>query len=203
MLLLCSMFTGIIEATGKVERIIKEGSNATFWISSPISHELKIDQSISHEGICLTVEAIDDNMHRVTAIDETLKKTNLGNWQTGQIVNLERCMVMNGRLDGHIVQGHVDTTAVCIAKKELDGSWEFTFEFDAAHAPLVIEKGSVAINGTSLTCFNVSKNRFTVAIIPYTYHHTSIQSVQKDTVVNIEFDMIGKYIHHFLELRNA
>lgn len=193
------MFTGIIEAMGTIVSLEQNGSNISFWIQSPISKELKIDQSVSHEGVCLTVDALSDAAHRVTAIDETLKKTNLSGWQVGSTVNLERCMLMNGRLDGHIVQGHVDCTATCIEVTEKDGSWEFLFQIPEASAHLVIEKGSVAINGTSLTCFEVGKDRFKVAIIPYTYQHTSIQQVKKGTTVNIEFDILGKYIERMLK----
>jgi len=195
------MFTGIIEHTGRIEEVIINGTNKTFWIASPVSQELKIDQSVSHNGVCLTVDALKDGMHRVTAIEETLKKTNLGHWMQGNEVNLERCLQMNGRIDGHMVQGHVDTTAKCIAKKTLQGSWEFSFSFDAAYAQLVIEKGSIAINGISLTIFNVSKNEFTVAIIPYTFEHTNMKHVQEQSLVNIEFDMVGKYINRHLSLR--
>jgi riboflavin synthase len=194
------MFTGIIEAVGKITAVESGGSNRGFWLQSAISAELKVDQSLSHEGVCLTVEAVVNGQHKVTAIDETLKKTNLGNWKEGKLVNLERCMVMNGRLDGHIVQGHVDTTATCTWKKELEGSWEFSFEFDSQFAHLVIEKGSISLNGTSLTVFNVGKNSFTVAIIPYTFEHTSIGQVSVADKVNIEFDIIGKYISRISEL---
>jgi riboflavin synthase len=176
------------------------GSNRSFWVRSDISGELKVDQSLAHEGVCLTVESIENGMHKVTAIAETLEKTNLRLWHEGQRVNLERCMVMNGRLDGHIVQGHVDTTAICVSRKSLTGSWEFGFECDLRFAPLVIEKGSIAINGTSLTVFNVIKNQFSVAIIPYTFEHTSIGQVNIGSLVNIEFDIIGKYIHRLAEL---
>jgi riboflavin synthase len=195
------MFTGIIEAVGRIISIEADGSNRRFWIESPISKELKTDQSVSHEGVCLTVEMVEGDRHKVTAIDETLKKTNLGQWTEGRSVNLERCMQMNGRLDGHIVQGHVDTTAICIDRKELQGSWEFSFEFDERFAPLVIDKGSISLNGTSLTIFNVGKNRFTVAIIPYTFEHTSISHVDVNDKVNIEFDIIGKYISRLAELK--
>ena len=194
------MFTGIIECTGKLLSVAKNGTNLSFWIQSAISYELKIDQSVSHNGVCLTVEKLGENSHCVTAIEETLKKTDLGNWAEGTEINLERCMLMNGRLDGHIVQGHVDTTAVCRERKELQGSWEYRFQFPAEFAHLVIEKGSIAVNGTSLTCFNVSKDAFTIAVIPYTFEHTNIHQVQKDTVVNIEFDILGKYVQRRLEL---
>jgi riboflavin synthase len=202
-LLFAVMFTGIIETVGKVTDLESMDSNRSFWVESAISSNLKVDQSVSHEGVCLTVEAIENGRHRVTAIDETLKKTNLNNWQKGKLVNLERCMVMNGRLDGHIVQGHVDTTAVCVTKKEAEGSWEFGFEIDSSFAHLIIEKGSIAVNGTSLTVFNVGKNSFTVAIIPYTFEHTSIGQVNVADSVNIEFDMIGKYISRLSELSRS
>ncbi len=199
-LLFAAMFTGIIEAAGRITAVESNGSNKSFWIESPISGDLKVDQSLAHEGVCLTVEAIENGKHRVTAIDETLKKTNLSNWAEGKLLNLERCMLMNGRLDGHIVQGHVDTASVCVSRTELEGSWEFSFEFDCQFAHLVIEKGSISVNGTSLTCFNVGKNSFTVAIIPYTFEHTSISQVKVGEKVNIEFDIIGKYISRLSEL---
>lgn len=194
------MFTGIIEALGFVQSVEKQGSNSIFQISSPISHELTIDQSVAHNGVCLTVEEVKEGGHRVTAIEETLKKTTLSAWQKGTLVNLERCMTMNGRLDGHIVQGHVDTTATCREKKDMNGSWEYRFEFAREFAPLVIEKGSISLNGTSLTVFNVDINSFSVAIIPYTYNHTNIQQVEEGSTVNIEFDMIGKYVNRMLAL---
>ena len=197
---LAGMFTGIIECTGKVVSIAQKGSNLSFWISSPVSGELKIDQSVSHNGVCLTVESLADNSHLVTAIEETLSKTNLSAWKEGTEVNIERCMLMNGRLDGHIVQGHVDTTGICLERKELAGSWEYTFQFPASFAHLVIEKGSIAVNGTSLTCFNVGKDRFTIAVIPYTFEHTNIKHVQAGIVVNIEFDILGKYVQRRAEL---
>lgn len=194
------MFTGIIECTGIIEKVESNGSNKTFWVNSPISNELKVDQSLAHNGVCLTVEEISHNTHKVTAIEETLRKTNLGLLQSGTEINLERCMVMNGRLDGHMVQGHIDCTATCIEMKKLDGSWEFTFEFAKEFAHLVIEKGSISVNGTSLTCFNVTGNTFTVAIIPYTFEHTNIKHVTAGSIVNIEFDIIGKYIFRKSEL---
>jgi len=188
------MFTGIIETVGTVHSVETHGTNKTFWIQSPISHELKIDQSISHNGCCLTVEEIVNDLHRVTAIEETLEKTNLSQWKPGDLVNLERCLIMNGRLDGHIVQGHVDATAVCIDRKTLDGSWEYRFEFPKKFARLVIEKGSISLNGISLTIFNVKRSKFDIAVIPYTFEHTNIQSVNVSDKVNLEFDIIGKYI---------
>lgn len=192
------MFTGIIENTGRVEKVEVQGTNKTFHISSPLSAEFKIDQSVSHNGVCLTVEAVEHGTHQVTAIEETLVKSNIGIWQPGDVVNIERCMLMNGRLDGHIVQGHVDATAGCIDRKDLQGSWQFRFRFPAQFSKLVIEKGSIAINGISLTVFNVGSDEFSVAIIPYTFEHTNMQYVQEGSTVNIEFDIIGKYIQRML-----
>jgi riboflavin synthase len=195
------MFTGIIEATGIVKEIIMNGSNRSFWIESPLSPEFKVNQSISHSGVCLTVEEIKSPLHRVTAIDETLKKTNLENWMPGSLVNIERCLAINGRLDGHFVQGHVDTTGKCQERKEKDGSWELVIKFPEKFAELIIEKGSVCLNGISLTAFNVKKNRFTVSIIPYTFEHTNIQQITKGDLVNLEFDVLGKYITRRLGLK--
>lgn len=195
------MFTGIIEATGTIRKITTSGSNTTFRVESAISHELKTDQSVSHNGVCLTVENVAGNIHSVTAIEETLKKTNLGTLQEGDILNLERCMIMNGRLDGHIVQGHADGTAECIRITSKNGSWEYEFRFDEKFAPLVIEKGSACINGISLTVFEITKNSFKVAVIPYTYQHTNIQYINKNDTVNIEFDVIGKYLFRMQELK--
>ncbi|MBO9595742.1 MAG: riboflavin synthase [Niabella sp.] len=188
------MFTGIIEAMGTVISRQEAGSNITFWVESPVSKELKEDQSISHNGVCLTVEAIQENRHQVTAIAETLDVSNLGSWQPGTLVNLERCMVMNGRLDGHIVQGHVDGTAVCQKIVSKEGSTEYTFAFDPKFAPLVIEKGSISLNGISLTVFDVTETAFTVAIIPYTISHTNMRQIETGSIVNLEFDVIGKYV---------
>jgi riboflavin synthase len=195
------MFTGIIETMGTIEAVISSGTNRTFWIVSPISAEFTIDQSISHNGVCLTVEEIKNGQHRVTAIEETLAKTNLKSWEKGMSVNIERCLQMNGRLDGHIVQGHVDTTATCSQVITKQGSWEYTFQFDEKFATLIIEKGSITINGTSLTLFNVTNNSFAVAIIPYTYEHTNMQFLKKGDEVNIEFDMVGKYVNRFMQFR--
>ena len=196
------MFTGIIEQTGKIIDIIEQGTNRSFWVESALASSLKIDQSVSHNGVCLTVEEVKDSLYRVTAIDETLKKTNLGQWRTGTLLNLERCMQMNGRIDGHIVQGHVDTTAICSLISEKTGSWEFTFQLNPSFAVLMIEKGSIAVNGISLTLFNVSQNGFTVAIIPYTYEHTNMHTLKKSETVNIEFDMIGKYVNRIFQLQS-
>ena len=194
------MFTGIIETTGIVESIEQSGTNLSFWISSSISNELKIDQSVSHDGVCLTVEAIAENRHRVTAIEETLNKTNLRNWKQNTKVNMERCMQLNARLDGHMVQGHVDAVAFCISTEEKQGSWEYRFQFPAEFTHLLIEKGSVCINGISLTVFDIKFNSFKVAIIPYTYQHTNIHHIKNKSIVNIEFDVIGKYLARFREL---
>jgi riboflavin synthase len=195
------MFTGIIETTGIVTEVILTGSNRTFWIEAPISNQLKIDQSVSHSGVCLTVEEIKENSHRVTAVDETLKKTNLGSWQKASIVNLERCLKINDRLDGHLVQGHTDATGVCVKKNNKAGSWLYVFEFPKKFASLIIEKGSICINGISLTAFDVKKDRFSVTIIPYTFENTNIQAIKKNDTVNLEFDMLGKYIVRNLSLK--
>ncbi len=194
------MFTGIIETTGIITQIETKGTNVTFTVESLISHELKVDQSVAHSGICLTVESVANGTHSITAIQETLQKTNAGKWKVKDVVNIERCLLANSRIDGHFVQGHVDATATCVEKKDEGGSWLFSFEFDEKFAPLMIEKGSVSINGTSLTCFNVGRNRFSVAIIPYTYTHTNIQYVAINDTVNIEFDVFGKYMNRFYEL---
>ena len=195
------MFTGIIESTGIIKEVIDEGSNKTFWISSPISKELKVDQSLSHNGVCLTVEEIKDGMHRVTAIEETLLKTDLANWKAGTVINLERCMLLDGRIDGHIVQGHVDGIATCIDVVDKKGSWEFSFQFEIQFAKYIIEKGSITINGISLTLFNLGTDTFTVAIIPYTFEHTNMKTLKKGDLVNLEFDMIGKYINRIHSLQ--
>lgn len=195
------MFTGIIKATGKVFSIDQNGSNKSFWILSPLSDLLKPDQSLCHDGVCLTVVEVQPGKHRVTAIEETLKKTTLDNWETGNLVNLEPCLRLDDRLDGHIVQGHVDCTAVCLKRKEKKGSWEFEFGFPGRFAPLLIEKGSVALNGISLTAFKVTRKSFTVAVIPYTFEHTNIGTVKKGDKVNVEFDMIGKYLHRSIILK--
>jgi riboflavin synthase len=199
------MFTGIIEATGVIASVSNSGSNLTFWVQSPLSAQLKVDQSVSHDGVCLTVEEVIDNSHRVTAIEETLNKSTLGKWQAGRQINLERCLLLPSRLDGHIVQGHVDTTATCINKIEKQGSWEYEFAFNLSpeFESLIVEKGSISLNGTSLTIFNVDKNRFKVAIIPYTFENTSIKHVEIGTTVNLEFDLLGKYILRNLQVRNS
>ena len=200
MIYLRHMFTGIIESTGIVKEVIINGSNYTFWIASVISNQFKIDQSVSHNGVCLTVEEILENSHRVTAVDETFQKTTIGTWKKGTCINLERCLQLNARIDGHLVQGHVDTTTICRKRIKKEGSWEFVFVFHKKFAELIIEKGSVCVNGISLTAFNVKKKSFKVAIIPYTFQHTNLKEIQKDDVVNIEFDMIGKYLLRRLSL---
>jgi riboflavin synthase len=193
------MFTGIIETIGKITVLVHNQGNLYITVESPVSGELKIDQSVAHNGVCLTVIALADGQHTVTAIEETLNKTNLGHLKTGDLVNLERCMQLNARLDGHIVQGHVDQTAVCTDFTELDGSWEYTFEYDTAPGNVTVEKGSICINGISLTVVNSKKNSFSVAIIPYTYEHTNMQNVRKGSVVNLEFDIIGKYVARLMQ----
>jgi len=195
------MFTGIIENLGQIVRINPKGSNVSFWVKSAMSNQLKVDQSVSHNGVCLTVEQIMDDSHKVTAIEETLLKTNLSKLVVGDCVNLERCLQMNGRIDGHIVQGHVDDVATCTNAVEKDGSWEYTFKFNEKFAALLIEKGSVCVNGISLTAFNVTTTSFTVAIIPYTYINTSIKNIDVDGLVNVEFDVLGKYILRMNELK--
>lgn len=196
------MFTGIIEKLGKVLRIEEQGSNKTFWVESDLGPELTIDQSLCHNGICLTVEKIQSNIHRVTAIAETLHKTNLHTLQIGDWVNLERCLPFNGRIDGHLVQGHVDTTAICSSVENKNGSWEYRFEIPTYFANLIIEKGSICVNGISLTVFNITPSCFSVAIIPYTFENTTMKQLQQGDLVNIEFDMIGKYIHRMNQLKN-
>lgn len=189
------MFTGIIEGIGKIELIEKEGTNINFWVSSPLFAELKIDQSLAHNGVCLTVVDLKNQKYKVTAIAETLSKTNLGTLQEGSIVNLERCMPANGRFDGHIVQGHVDDTATCVAIKEENGSWLFHFGLNQKQQEkLIVDKGSICINGVSLTVVSAKELGFYVAIIPYTYEHTTFKNLQIGNKVNIEFDILGKYI---------
>jgi len=194
------MFTGIIEAVGEVKQVIVSGSNRTFWIASSLSDELKVDQSVSHNGVCLTVEETREGIHRVTAIDETLQKTNLGAWQTGTRVNIERSLLVNSRLDGHFVQGHVDATGVCKKMTDKEGSWELEFEYPKSFAPLLIEKGSICVNGISLTAFQVKKKSFMVAIVPFTFDHTNINRLKAGDAVNLEFDMLGKYLVRTISL---
>ncbi len=196
----CPMFTGIIESLGEVRRIERDQRNVHFTIASPISGELKIDQSVSHDGACLTVVALGDGTHTVTAIDETLQRTNLGDWTVDHRVNLERCLPLGGRLDGHIVQGHVDDCVRCMAIAETGGSWRLTFGYQPAPERLLVDKGSVCLNGISLTVVEPTADQFSVAIIPYTWEHTNLGQLQVGKTVNIEFDMIGKYIARHLAL---
>jgi len=188
------MFTGIIESLGTVQEIKKDKDNVHITIESLITNELKIDKSVAHNGICMTVVSIDKNFYTVTAIGETIKKTNLSDLKVGDSINLERAMKLGDRLDGHIVQGHVDQIATCIVAKETNGSWYYTFEYDETIGNITIEKGSITVNGVSLTVVDSKKNEFSVAIIPYTYEHTNFNSFEIGTKVNLEFDLIGKYI---------
>ena len=195
------MFTGIIETLGKVEKLEKDGGNLNITIASDITSELKIDQSVAHNGVCLTAVAIDGDSYTVTAIEETLNKTNLDDLELGDTVNLERAMVLGARLDGHIVQGHVDLTAVCLSVEEKDGSWIYSFEYDPKLNNVTIEKGSITVDGVSLTVVDSQKTSFSVAIIPYTHAHTRFHTYKAGTKVNLEFDVIGKYVARLLELR--
>ncbi len=195
------MFTGIIETLGTVKEIKKEQDNLQITINSSITSELKIDQSVAHNGVCLTVVAITEDSYRVTAIRETIEKTNLSDWAVDDIVNLERAMKLGDRLDGHIVQGHVDQTGICTIIKEVNGSWYFTFEYDKSLQNITIEKGSITINGVSLTVVNSDENSFSVAIIPYTYEHTNFKTFKIGTKINLEFDVIGKYISRLHALK--
>ncbi|MEW4922156.1 riboflavin synthase [Algibacter sp. 2305UL17-15] len=195
------MFTGIIESLGTVTNLEKDQNNLHISVKSNITDELKIDQSVAHNGVCLTVVAIDNKEYTVTAIKETLDKTNLNTLKVDDTINLERAMKLGDRLDGHIVQGHVDQTGICTNIENEDGSWVFTFEYDASLNNMTIEKGSITINGTSLTVISSKKNRFSVAIIPYTYEHTNFKTFKKGTKVNLEFDVLGKYVARLMELR--
>ena len=197
------MFTGIIESLGEVTRVTPEGSNRHLDIHSSLAPELAIDQSVCHNGVCLTVVDVAADHYRVTAVDETLRRSNLGQLSSGDKVNLERCMPADGRFDGHIVQGHVDQVGTCVRISEQNGSWLFDFSFDPTHdAYATVEKGSITINGVSLTCFNSTDNSFTVAIIPYTYEHTNFHQLQPSDTVNLEFDIVGKYIHKIIGQRS-
>ncbi len=188
------MFTGIIETIGRVSNLKRDQDNLEIIIESDLSNELKIDQSVAHNGVCLTVVAVTEGTHTVTAISETLNKSNLGKLKEGDLLNLERCMQMNGRLDGHIVQGHVDQTGICTELIEKNGSWEYTISYDASIGNITVEKGSICVNGISLTVVNSKENSFSVAIIPYTYEHTNMKSLGIGDTVNLEFDIIGKYV---------
>jgi riboflavin synthase len=195
------MFTGIIESLGTVKEIRQDQDNLHLTISSKLTPELKIDQSVAHNGICLTVVALEADSYTVTAIRETVDKTNIGDWKTGNSVNLERAMKLGDRLDGHIVQGHVDQTGICKSVENANGSWYYTFEYDENLNNITIEKGSITVNGVSLTVVNSKKNEFSVAIIPYTYEHTNFNSFQVGTKVNLEFDVIGKYVARLHQIR--
>ncbi|WDO13567.1 riboflavin synthase [Flavobacterium sp. WW92] len=195
------MFTGIIETLGVVKDLRKEGENIHITVSSSITNELKIDQSVSHNGVCLTVVGISDDQYTVTAIKESIDKTNIGDWKIGDLLNLERGMKLGDRLDGHIVQGHVDQIGICKSIEEADGSWHYTFEYDPALSNITIEKGSITVNGVSLTVVNSKKNEFSVAIIPYTHEHTNFKNFEIGTKINLEFDVIGKYVSRLHQLR--
>lgn len=188
------MFTGIVEATGLISHMQPSGSNKDFWIEAPFTNELKVDQSVAHNGVCLTVVELEGPRYRVTAVAETLQKTALDSWQIGDALNLERSLLVGDRLDGHFVQGHVDGTGRCESVQDLGGSWLYRFRFDPAFARLIIEKGSICINGVSLTVFEVGPDSFTVTIIPYTYEHTTFRSLKTGDTVNLEFDVLGKYL---------
>jgi riboflavin synthase len=195
------MFTGIIETLARLEKIEKEGDNLHLSFSCAFTGELKVDQSVAHNGVCLTVVSVNAPMYTVTAIQETLNRTNLGTLLPGDVVNLERCMLANGRFDGHVVQGHVDTTAVCKTIKELNGSWEFEFEYPASTGHITVDKGSITVNGVSLTVVEPKANSFKVCIIPYTYEHTTFKNLKPGSKVNLEFDIIGKYVSRLLTMR--
>lgn len=194
------MFTGIVEEVGKIRKLVKESTNLHIEVEAKMTPELKIDQSVSHNGVCLTVVSIKDHQYTVTAIQETLNKTNLNGLIEGDYVNLERGMKLGDRLDGHIVQGHVDQTAKCTDVQDIDGSWQFTFEYDPSLNNITIEKGSITINGVSLTVVNSGRNSFSVAIIPYTFENTTFKQIKKGSIVNLEFDVIGKYVKRITEL---
>jgi len=196
------MFTGIIETQGTITQIVKDNDNINITIGSSITNELKIDQSVAHDGVCLTVVAIENDTYTVTAIKETLDKTNLKDWTKDGIVNLERAMKLGDRLDGHIVQGHVDQTGICKSVENANGSWYFTFGYDKGPSNITIEKGSITVNGVSLTVVNSKDNEFSVAIIPYTFEHTNFKNIKAGTIVNLEFDVIGKYVARLHGLRN-
>ena len=196
------MFTGIVESTGKIISAEKESNNLRLRITCPFVDELKVDQSISHNGVCLTVEKITGDSYEVVAIDETLRRSNLGNLAVGHFVNLERCLRIGDRLDGHMVQGHVDETAICSSVEDKNGSWLFTFHLNSTSANLIVQKGSVCVNGVSLTVVEESKDFFSVAVIPYTMEHTTFRFLKAGDGVNLEFDIIGKYVKRILEARD-
>jgi riboflavin synthase len=195
------MFTGIIETLGIIKDLKKDNNNLNITVSSSITHELKIDQSVAHNGVCLTIIAINNGEYTVTAIKETIEKTNLADWKVGDLLNLERAMKLGDRLDGHIVQGHVDQTGICKSIEEANGSWYFTFEYDSNLNNITIEKGSITINGVSLTVVNSKEKEFSVAIIPYTFEHTNFNTFRLGTKINLEFDVVGKYVARLYSLR--
>jgi riboflavin synthase len=195
------MFTGIIETLGIIKELKKENGNLHISVSAAITNELKIDQSVSHNGVCLTVVAVSNDEFTVTAIKETIEKTNLGEWSVGDLINIERAMKLGDRLDGHIVQGHVDQTGICKSIEEANGSWYFTFEYDRSYNNMTIEKGSITVNGVSLTVVNSKENEFSVAIIPYTYENTNFKNFKVGTKINLEFDVVGKYVSRLYSLR--
>jgi riboflavin synthase len=196
------MFTGIIESLGIIEEVVSEGTNKSFWVRSSVSDELKPDQSVAHDGVCLTVEEVRDGSHKVTAVEETLQKTTLQMLHSGHSFNIERCLSLAARLDGHMVQGHVDARGKCIERTEREGSWIYTFTFQQHFAPLIVEKGSVALNGISLTVFDVTASSFRITVIPYTYAVTNLKNIGPGDFVNLEFDIIGKYVLRNQLLRN-
>ncbi|MFA9198083.1 MAG: riboflavin synthase [Aquirufa sp.] len=193
------MFTGIVEAMGSLVKTEAKGTNVEFWFTCPFTQELKVDQSLAHNGVCLTVVEIQGEQYRVTAIDETLQKTNLGDLKLGQKINLERCMAANARFDGHIVQGHVDLTGICTEITDQNGSWEYRFSYPQSSGHVTVEKGSICVNGTSLTVVDSQDDSFTVCIIPYTYEHTVFHQLSVGDQVNLEFDILGKYIKKLMQ----
>jgi len=196
------MFSGIVESTGIVVKIERELSNVHFWLQAPFAAELAIDQSVAHNGVCLTVVALEPGQYKVTAISETLQRTNLGSWKEGDSVNLERCLKLSDRIDGHMVQGHVDTTAICTSVQEADGSWKCFFEYEHLPEWTTVPKGSICVNGVSLTVVDSEKGRFSVCIIPYTYEHTNFKALAEGQHVNLEFDIIGKYVMRYMSINN-
>lgn len=197
------MFSGIIENLGTIKKVEAKGTNKTFTVASPVSKELKVDQSVSHNGVCLTVESCNETSHTVTAVEESLLKTNLNNWSEGTVVNIERCITLNSLLDGHLVQGHVDAFGKLIKIENRDGSYNLTIEFPDEFAHLLINKGSISLNGISLTVFNVGRTQFSVTIIPYTWEHTMLYTAKVGDLINLEFDVVGKYIARKLELKDS
>ena len=196
------MFSGIVETTSTVVHIERDQSNVHFTLNAPFARELAIDQSVAHNGVCLTVVALSNDEYTVTAIAETLQRTNLGSWETGTEVNLERCLRLSDRIDGHMVQGHVDTIATCESVEEIDGSWKFTFRYTVNPEWVTVAKGSICVNGVSLTVVDSEKDRFSVCIIPYTYHNTNFKNLQCGHSVNLEFDIIGKYVMRYMAINN-